>query len=184
MASIVMVCTGNICRSPLAEQLLRARLAEAGIAGFDVSSAGLHAVVGAPMDDIPTEISLRMGGDPTGAHGKSLRSSIVDSADVLLTMTRDQRNELVQRYPRAMRRTFTITEYSKLLGLAAPAGGTFRERTESLAQIRSRVVLTSGDDIADPYRASREVHEVVGGQIALVTSHLAHALSAGVRSEA
>ena len=173
-----MVCTGNICRSPLAEQLLRARLAEAGIDEIDVSSAGLHAVVDGPMDAIPAEISTRLGGDPSHARGRSLRSEIVDGADVLLTMTRDQRNELVQRYPRAMRRTFTITEYSKLLSLVQPVDGSLREQAEQLAQVRSRVVLNSGDDIADPYRASRAIHEAVGDQIALATSHLAHALHA------
>lgn len=179
---IVMVCTGNICRSPLAEQLLRAQLADAGVTDITLSSAGLHAVVDAPMDTIPAEISRRLGGSPDPHRGRMLRTAISENADLLLTMTRDQRNELVQRYPRAMRRTFTLVEYSRLLGLLPlPDGATgadaLREHTAQLAQIRSRVALTAADEIADPYLANRQVHEAIGSQIALATSHVAHALA-------
>lgn len=170
---IVTVCEGNICRSPLAEQLLASRLAAAGI-DAQVSSAGLGAMDGAPMDATAAELSASLGGDPSSASSSQLRSSIVDGSDLLLTMTRDQRDELVRRYPRAMRRTFTVTEFEKLL--AEERSGPLDELPTRLASVRSRVRLAPGDDVQDPYRRSRAVHEAVAAQLDATTASIVERL--------
>jgi protein-tyrosine phosphatase len=192
--SITVVCTGNICRSPLAEQLLVARLSEAGLSSaISVQSAGLAAVVGAPMDLIPAEISVRQGGDPSRHGARELTASIVSSSDLLLTMTRAQRDELVHLNPRALRRTFTLTELVKLLALSANSvdkicgGAQFGEIDDSLAErlvqqsqvlsrSRSRITLMPSDEVIDPYCREREVHEVVGQQISMACTQIAHNL--------
>ena len=192
--TITVVCTGNICRSPLAEQLLVARLGEAGLStAITVQSAGLAAVVGAPMDTVPAEISVRQGGDPSRHRGRQLTASTVDSSDLLLTMTRAQRDELVHQHPRALRRTFTLTELVKLLalsantvdqiGIAAHPGldGTVAEKlvqqSHALSRSRSRITLLPSDDVLDPYRRGRDVHEAVGQQISLACTQIAHNLA-------
>ncbi|MDN4641992.1 low molecular weight phosphatase family protein [Agreia sp. PsM10] len=186
--TIVAVCTGNICRSPLAAQLLQARFDDTGLAAsFDVESAGLSAVVGAPMDQIPAEISERLGGDP-GAHaGRQLTSMTAEGADLILTMTRAQRDEVVRDFPRLLRRAFTVSEFVQLLAMdprhspdaveADSSTAVWRAKVKEFSRIRSRVVLTGRDDIADPYRQSREIHETVGEQISLAMSHIAHSMA-------
>lgn len=199
---IVMVCEGNICRSPLAEQLMRSRLGEAGLhAAVSVSSGGLGAVVGSPMDPTAAEQSRRYRGRPDEFRARQLRSSIVNPADLVLTMTRMQRDDVVQRHPRILQRTFTLIEFSKLLALDAvdlPEAGDeltipldqpvaasltqrapqlaamLRERTRSYSRLRSRARLQADDDIADPYRRAPEVHEAVAQKISLATAQIVH----------
>jgi protein-tyrosine phosphatase len=188
--SILTICTGNICRSPLAEQLLRARFSEAGFAGVEVGSAGLQAVVGAPMDALPAQISSRLGGDPSRARGQQLTTQIVAAADLLLTMTRAQRDDLVSRYPNAVHRSFTLVEFARLLRAAGasappatsgvPAPVTTAERLQSVvasaARQRPTVRLTDDDDVTDPIGRSAAVHEAVGEQISLATSRIVFGL--------
>lgn len=187
---VLLVCTGNICRSPLADQLLNARLREAGLGGDVVAaSAGLHAMVGSPMDEIPAELSLRFGGDPSRARGRQLTATIIDVVDLVLTMTQAQRDDLLRQYPRAARRTFTIAEFELLLPFAsadATEAGTaipdaLKERVAELARSRSRVRLTAANDVADPYRQPRGIHEAVGEQLNLATTAIARQLSAWAR---
>lgn len=199
---IVVVCQGNICRSPLGEVLMRSRLGEAGLhRAVSVASAGLGAVVGSPMDATAAEMARRHHGQPDQFRARQLRSSIVGPADLLLTMTRAQRDEVVQRYPRALQRTFTITEFSKLLATSSvdlpetgddfsfsadrqvaegltrrsPAlAAMLRERTRSFSRIRSQARLVPADDVADPFRQSVAVHEAVAQKISLSTSQIVH----------
>lgn len=188
--SILTICTGNICRSPLAEQLLRARFSEAGFAGVEIGSAGLHAVVGAPMDEIPARISSRLGGDPSRARGQQLTTQIVSAADLLLTMTLAQRDDLVRRHPGAVHRSFTLVEFARLLGTAGdsarrvatdmPLPSATAQRLQSVvasaARQRPRVRLTADDDVTDPIGRSEGVHEAVGEQISLATSRIVFGL--------
>jgi protein-tyrosine phosphatase len=199
---IVMVCEGNICRSPLAEQLMRSRVGEAGLhAAITVSSGGLGAVVGSPMDPTAAEQSRRYRGRPDEFRARQLRSAIVNPADLVLTMTRQQRDDVVQRYPRILQRTFTLTEFSKLLALdavelsesdgefaslaaqlaasgltgrAPQIAGMLRERTRGYSRIRSRARLQADDDITDPFRRAPEVHEAVAQKISLATAQIVH----------
>ncbi|WP_448809166.1 arsenate reductase/protein-tyrosine-phosphatase family protein [Agromyces bauzanensis] len=188
--SILTVCTGNICRSPLAEQLLRARLCEAGLSGVEVGSAGLRAVVGARMDTIPARISSRLGGDPSRAVGQQLTAEIVAASDLVLTMTRDQRDDLARRHPSAVHRTFTLIEFTRLLGVIGDsstqlgvAGSAESATATRLASIvasaarqRPSVRLTDDDDVIDPIDRSEAVHEAVGEQISLATSRIVFGL--------
>ncbi|PPF82210.1 hypothetical protein C5B96_09660 [Subtercola sp. Z020] len=199
---IVMVCEGNICRSPLAEQLMRSRLGEAGLyAAVTVSSGGLGALVGSAMDATAAEQSRRYRGRPDDFRARQLRSAIVNPADLVLTMTRAQRDDVVQRYPRILQRTFTLVEFAKLLALdavdlpesnsdfasvaaqlaasglperAPEIAGMLRDRTRSYARLRSRARLQADDDIADPYRRDPQVHEAVAQKISLATAQIVH----------
>lgn len=162
--TIVIVCTGNICRSPLAERLLQIRLSSNPC--FEVSSAGLHAVVGAPMDpDAAHQLKVH-GGDPDNLHGEQITDMHVKAADLILTMTRKQRDELIREFPLAMHRTFTMTEFAVLSELIAKVSSSFVETISMSAQMRAQIRLSDRDDVSDPINASLAVHEVVGNQIA------------------
>jgi protein-tyrosine phosphatase len=166
---LLFVCTGNICRSPLAEQLLRRDLG--GHPDVVVASAGLRAMAGSPMDAHPTEISRRLGGDPAGAVGKQLHDRFVDGADLLLVMTVAQLGELTRDFPRATRKAFTLRQFAELVELLEPLPSAaetvptqLRELVARASQQRFRAGATD-PDIRDPYKQSAELHEEVGAAI-------------------
>lgn len=86
---ILFVCTGNICRSPTAEGVLRARAAAAGFAGLLVDSAGTHGYhVGEPPDPRTIEAAARRGYDLSGLRARKLRPADYADFDLLLAMDR------------------------------------------------------------------------------------------------
>jgi protein-tyrosine-phosphatase len=88
---ILLVCTGNICRSPLAAALLERALAERGTAGLDVSSAGTGAWDGAPVSEGAYLVGLERGLDLSGHRARLLTRELVEQADLVLTMARHHR---------------------------------------------------------------------------------------------
>ena len=81
---ILVVCVGNICRSPMAEALLRDGLR--GQDGFTVESAGLGALVGHPADDYAVELMQEMGEDITAHRARQIHPDMVKAADLVLVM--------------------------------------------------------------------------------------------------
>ncbi len=162
--AVLTVCTGNICRSPLAEQLLRSRFANDP--RFELGSAGLHAVVGAPMDKAAARQLVALGESAAGLTGEQLGEQHVGAADLILTMTRAQRDEVVRRFPRTMHRTFTLAEFAALLEPASEPGASDpRAVIERAARLRSSARLGDDDDIIDPIDAADDVHARVARQI-------------------
>jgi len=88
---ILLVCTGNICRSPLAAALLERALTERGIAGIEVSSAGTGAWDGAPVSEGAYLVGLERGLDLSGHRARLLTRELVEGADLVLTMARHHR---------------------------------------------------------------------------------------------
>jgi protein-tyrosine-phosphatase len=88
---ILLVCTGNICRSPLAAALLERALAERGTTGLDVSSAGTGAWDGAPVSEGAYLVGLERGLDLSGHRARLLTRELVEQADLVLTMARHHR---------------------------------------------------------------------------------------------
>ena len=88
--SILFVCTGNICRSPLAEALLRDYAVKQGMADrLKVSSAGTHAWDGNPATGEAMRSRRRKCGlDLSGHRAREVRRSIMDDTDIVLAMTR------------------------------------------------------------------------------------------------
>ncbi|RGE19799.1 low molecular weight phosphatase family protein [Leucobacter sp. wl10] len=164
--AVLTVCTGNICRSPLAEQLLRSRFADDP--RFEFGSAGLEAVAGAPMDPAAARQLVALGGDPAGLIGEQIGERHADAADLILTMTRSQRDEVVRRFPRSVRRVFTLAEFSALLDLDESQAATADPRAliEEASRRRSEVRLGEADDVVDPIDAADEVHARVASQVA------------------
>jgi protein-tyrosine-phosphatase len=88
---ILLVCTGNICRSPLAAALLERALAERSITGISVSSAGTGAWDGAPVSEGAYLVALERGLDLSSHRARLLTRELVEGADLILTMARHHR---------------------------------------------------------------------------------------------
>ncbi|UJP11710.1 low molecular weight phosphatase family protein [Microbacterium sp. KUDC0406] len=176
--TILTVCTGNICRSPLAEVLLRAHLPET----VRVHSAGTQALVGHGMPAEARELAVQRGVPAEIADAHSARylvEPILAESDLVLTMTREHRTHVVQMMPSLIRRAFTLREFARLaadvpdeeLAAAADEAGTdAAQRLQALARVvgaRRGLVAASAeeDDVIDPYRRSRETYELSASQI-------------------
>lgn len=167
---VLVVCTGNICRSPAVERLLAAGLGAAfrGQGGgglppaIEVASAGAGALVGAPMTDEMAELVVAHGGAVTGFAARQLTEAMVSSADVVLTATRRHRATVVELVPGAGRRSFTLREFARLAAtVESPdlpgAGSTTADRLAALVALATarrgsvRARHTTDDDVDDPY---------------------------------
>lgn len=154
---LLVVCTGNICRSPAAERLLAAALGPD--AGVRVASAGTHAVVGAPVSPPMAELVAGAGATSEGFAARQLARAMVEAAAAVVTMTRRHRAHVVELVPAAVRRTFTLRELARLAAAVDPAAlppGPPAERLRALVPLaaaqRGRVRADpADDDVEDPY---------------------------------
>ncbi len=92
--NILMLCTGNICRSPMAEGLLRQSLPV-----HELFSAGICAQEGAPADPLAVELMWQLGVDISAHRARPLGSWMMREADLVLTMERAQQRFVQRRYP-------------------------------------------------------------------------------------
>jgi protein-tyrosine phosphatase len=96
MNSILLVCIGNICRSPVAEALLKQQFPDK-----TVYSAGLAALVGRPADNTAQAIAQQRGLDLSAHRAQQITGAMCAGADLILVMENDQKHELATRYPLA-----------------------------------------------------------------------------------
>jgi len=180
--SILYVCTGNICRSPLAERLLTMRLDAAlgqRSSVFGVTSAGTHGWDGSEMDPTAASQLIRLGGDPAGFTGRQLTPAFVQSADLVLTATRAHRQLVLSELPQALRRTFTMTEFAHLVESSGDRPTPADSPAELVAWAASRRGSATLDDydVADPYGASPRVHHEVADRISAYVDQTVAALA-------
>jgi len=122
---VVLVCTGNTCRSPMAEALLRQMAASRGLE-IEVSSAGTHASPGLPASPEAVEVCRRAGIDLTGHRSRRLSAAVVEQADLILTMEHHHRVLAAGLYPDAAGRLHALAAYageSGAAGVPDPLGG-------------------------------------------------------------
>ena len=154
--SVLFVCTGNICRSPTAERLLRVEADRDG--ALAVSSAGTAAMVGRGIDGPSARALEQLGVDPTGHVARRLTDELLGSADLVLTAETGHRGAVLARAPGLLRRTFTMLEFVRLAradgeGFATGAGVCPADRIAVLAGRRGTVAppRPGADDLPDPY---------------------------------
>jgi len=178
-ARILIVCTGNICRSPFIERLLRHDL-DQHRPGSDreiiVRSAGTGALVGSAMDPQAAAQLVAHGGYASGFIARELTPALIAEADLILTATRAHRGKVALMSPKALRRVFTFCDFAEMVSgvddLSAPAPLTdprawVRHVTEKAAASRGLkppLALDSAD-IVDPYRLEDEVFATMAQQI-------------------
>jgi protein-tyrosine phosphatase len=168
--SVLVVCTGNICRSPLGERLLTARQ---GLAPMSVASAGTAALVGRGID-APSALVLReLGGDPTGHSARRLTRDLANASDLILTAETSHRSTLLQAEPALFRRTFTLREFARLGAGLDPlteqaSEAALRKRVLVVAEQRGWVepAAPGQDEIGDPFGGGLDTARLIGAQIA------------------
>lgn len=164
---VLMVCTGNICRSPMMERILEAAVEERGLHAV-VTSAGTWAREGEPMQPFAAATLSDHGLDAGGFHATPLTETLITSADLVVTATREHRAHVVGLVPGAVRHTFTLLELARIASNAPapPAsdvgadGAGLREAVAWAAQMRGSVPRPAegADDLDDPLGAPLEVY--------------------------
>ena len=108
MKNILVVCIGNICRSPMAQGILATQLPQ-----VSVSSAGIGALVGMPADDKAQSL-MRMRGIDIGGHfARQVTQGMCTQSDLILVMDSEQRRHLEEAYTLALGMIFRLGEFSK-----------------------------------------------------------------------
>ena len=174
MDTVLVVCTANICRSPLMEALLRRDLDPAR---FQVESSGTLARRGHPVDSMVRLEMARLGVDPSGLVSKPLLESQVTAASLVLTATKDHRSAILQREPLALHRTFTLLELAALVR-AGVGEGAPDLATLGAEAARRRSAAGSAIDVPDPIGRPPQVHRRVADLIVEATTTIAGALNA------
>jgi protein-tyrosine phosphatase len=164
---VVAVCTGNICRSPMAEVLLAAHLRSRGLDAH-VRSVGTMAWNG-PATPHAVEVMAERGLDLGLHESRQLTREDVERADLVLAMTRDHLWRVARLAPDGESRVFLVPELARL-GVAA--GGRARDEPVGcwLARVaRGRpaapVVGRADDEIADPFGESIEVYRATASRL-------------------
>jgi protein-tyrosine phosphatase len=189
-ARILIVCTGNICRSPFIERLLQHELDQRRSgpeAEIIVRSAGTGALVGSPMDAQAAAQLVRHGGDPSGFLAQDLTPALIAESDLVLTATRAHRSKVAQMSPKVLRRVFTFRDFADLVGgMQGPRGqvastgsrGWVGQVTDKAAASRGLKPPLEPDsvDIVDPFRRKDEVFATMAAQVVQAMPAVVHAL--------
>lgn len=169
--SVLVVCTGNVCRSPYLERRLRHDLAGTGI---EVSSAGTHALVDRAMDPGSQSLLASAGIEGADFRARQLAPDLISGADLVLATAREHRSTAARMHPASLRKIITLSDLADLLdGVSAEdvAGrhgtGTWVAQVVSAALARRALVPARQDgvDITDPIGQSRSVFERMAREI-------------------
>ncbi|HXY72730.1 MAG TPA: hypothetical protein VEM41_09310 [Actinomycetota bacterium] len=174
MSRILAVCTGNICRTPMAAGFLRSGLAERGVTGVAVTSCGTVGWDGAEAVPETIQAMVERGVDVTGHRARRFEPGMARDADLILAMAAEHRDAIVAAVPEAADRTFTLKELSKLLDrleMDASADGAAERRPGVLAaaaaKLRSSGIVepSRDEDVADPLGLGIEAYRATAWEI-------------------
>ena len=186
---LLFVCTGNICRSPSAEYLLRARLEHLlgdDAKKFQLSSAGLGTPGGWEIDPKIAQLLRERGiEDRQEFRSRRVDAEILADADLILTGTKQHRLAIGADFPEAYSRTFTMREAAALLCTAETAALPAYEVVERgraavalLQRARSTRVLRDDQfDIEDPHGHRTSVYKTMFAQVTAVVDILSFVLA-------
>jgi protein-tyrosine phosphatase len=160
MSEILVVCTGNVCRSPMAEGFLRAALAERlGEAAPLVSSAGTAGWDGSGAMEESIRVAQERGVDIRAHQARKLHGAMLEDADLIVCMAGEHRDAIVLAMPDLEAKTFTLKELVRLLERSR-ADGPLEARVAAAAAGRngsSPHVEDVRDPLGDPIEGYREV---------------------------
>jgi len=173
MTSILVVCTGNICRSPIAEGFLRDALIGrfAGRAPT-VSSAGTMGWTGSPASPESVIAAMERGSDIEAHAARELNRRMIEDADLIVCMAGEHRDAVGAAVPAAAARTFTLKELVRLLDELPPAPltddpSTLAGRVAAAEEIRQ----TGGgrnphdEDISDPLGLPLDTYRAIAWEL-------------------
>ena len=142
MKTVLFICTGNICRSPMAEGLFRH--AVAGRGDYRVVSAGLGAVDGQPPSAHAVTAMREIGLDISQQRSHMLTASLVREADYIFGMTHNHVDSVMLLYPPMAEKVFLLREFDETLDpfekdISDPIGGSYGVYVECRDQIEQGI---------------------------------------------
>ncbi|MGD9567623.1 MAG: low molecular weight protein arginine phosphatase [Sedimentibacter sp.] len=143
--NILFVCTGNTCRSSMAEGIFKHMLQEKSIENINVSSAGISAFEGDDANEKAIYTLNKKGIDILNHKARQLTNKIIQDADLILTMTKSHKKMITNAMPDYSRKVFTLKEYALL--------------------INDEELVGKNLDIDDPYGLDYNVYEKVAEEI-------------------
>src|SRR5438477_2935205 len=128
MKTVLFVCTGNVCRSPMAEGIFNK--AVQGRGDYRVMSAGLGAMEGQPPSAYAVQAVKELGIDISGQRSRMLTPEMVQQADYIFGMTHSHIDTVCMLYPQAAEKTFLLREFDETLDvfekdISDPIGGSY-----------------------------------------------------------
>jgi protein arginine phosphatase len=171
---VLFVCTGNVCRSPMAEGFLRWEAQRRGL-DIDVRSTGTHAWTGRAATIEGRKVMNEHGVSIDDFRTIELDRSLVDWADVIFGMSREHVRETLRAYPDVARKTFTLKGFLELLGSVPPSDNT-EAWLAAAADAKERLGPSGDADIDDPIGEREAAYRRVSAEIKDLVEQLAAGL--------
>lgn len=176
---VLFVCEGNTCRSPMAERLLRHRARQAGIE-VKVASAGLYAAEGGTAAPGARAALRRRDLDTEDHRTRALTAEMAEEADLILTMTREQKRHILSRWPLLAGKVYVLAEFAEPDRWAAllERERVLREQLErlagDLADVQGRLAAM---DVPDPVGGDDAEYERCAARLEALVDGLVRRLS-------
>ncbi|MBL0385426.1 low molecular weight protein arginine phosphatase [Tumebacillus sp. ITR2] len=182
--NLLFVCTGNTCRSAMAEPLMRKRLDAAGLGdAVEVRSAGIAAYAGQPASKGAKQVLTNHGLDPDAHMATPLDDELVKWADLILTMSQSHKRAILERHFEALDKTFQLKEF---VDDDPESLRILEEMGELQAEAQTKQALFMAEH-ADEIESLQQRYADSGGQDATIDDELAalqERLEASVQQEA
>lgn len=145
MRKILFVCSGNTCRSPMAQAMMEQLLQKMNGQGITVKSAGMFTSDGLPASESAQLVMKEIGIDLSEHTSQKISAALMAEADLVLTMTSEQRQVLAEAFPQKEYHIYTLGEFTGDTGgdISDPYGmttETYRKTRRELKKLLMKII--------------------------------------------